>query len=107
MAGKSNIRSIRFTDELYELIDRQEGDTFTQKLENLVTRCVWELPKKEEELKYVQAQIRKERARLDQIRRYTDKMETMINGLSGIADRARYQVAENIKQLEKLMKENM
>ena len=25
MAGKNNIRSIRFTDELYELIDRQEG----------------------------------------------------------------------------------
>lgn len=39
MANKSNIRSIRFTDELYELIDRQAGDTFTQKLENLVTRC--------------------------------------------------------------------
>ena len=38
MAQKNNIRSIRFTDELANLIDRQVGDTFTQKFENLVTR---------------------------------------------------------------------
>ena len=44
MAGKPNIRSIRFSDELAELIDRQIGNTFTEKFENLVTRCVWELP---------------------------------------------------------------
>ena len=64
MAGKSNIRSIRFTDELYELIDRQEGDTFTQKLENLVTRCVWELPLKEHELERINEQIRERRGQL-------------------------------------------
>ena len=44
MAQKNNIRSIRFSDELAELIDRQVGRTFTEKFENLVTRCVWELP---------------------------------------------------------------
>ena len=46
MGKKNDIRSIRFSDELAELIDRQQGDTFTQKFENLVTRCVWELPEK-------------------------------------------------------------
>ena len=50
MAQKNNIRSIRFSDELAELIDRQVGRTFTEKFENLVTRCVWELPEKEKEL---------------------------------------------------------
>ena len=54
MANKSNIRSIRFSDELAELIDRQVGRTFTEKFENLITRCVWELPQKEEQLKAVQ-----------------------------------------------------
>lgn len=34
--AKNNIRSIRFSDELAELIDRQIGDTFTEKFENLV-----------------------------------------------------------------------
>ena len=66
---KSNIRSIRFTDELVELIDRQVGDTFTAKLENLVTRCVWELPERERQLAELDRQIavkRKELIRLNE-----------------------------------------
>ena len=50
MATKNNIRSIRFSDELAELIDRQQGKNFQQKFENLVTRCVYELPGKEDEI---------------------------------------------------------
>ena len=64
MATKNNIRSIRFSDELAELIDRQIGDTFTQKFENLVTKCVWELPNREKQLKDIKEQIKKERERL-------------------------------------------
>ena len=105
MANKSNIRSIRFTDELYELIDRQAGDTFTQKLENLVTRCVWELPKKEEELKYVQAQIRKEYARLDRIRKKHNEVEQAIGRLAGLLNQASYSMQSGIKQLEDLQKD--
>ena len=66
---KNNIRSIRFTDELVELIDRQVGDTFTAKLENLVTRCVWELPERERQLAELDRQIavkRKELIRLNE-----------------------------------------
>ena len=57
MAQKNNIRSIRFSDEMAELIDRQVGRTFTEKFENLVTRCVWELPQKDKELENIQKQI--------------------------------------------------
>ena len=64
MTKKPNIRSIRFSDELAELIDRQAGNTFTEKFENLVTRCVWELPQKEAELKIIQECIDTERKRL-------------------------------------------
>lgn len=59
MAQKNNIRSIRFSDDLADLIDRQVGRTFTEKFENLVTRCVWELPQKEEQLKQLDEQIKK------------------------------------------------
>jgi len=38
--SKKNIRSIRFSDELADLIDQQVGRNFTEKLENLVIRCV-------------------------------------------------------------------
>lgn len=68
MANKNNIRSIRFSDELAELIDRQIGDTFTAKFENLITHCVWELPQKEEQLKRIQEQIEEERAKLVRLR---------------------------------------
>lgn len=67
MATKNNIRSIRFSDELAELIDRQVGDTFTQKFENLVTKCVWELPNREKQLKDIEAQIKREREQLRQL----------------------------------------
>lgn len=61
---KSNIRSIRFSDELAELIDRQMGRTFTEKFENLVTRCVWALPAKEKELERLEQQITEKRQQL-------------------------------------------
>lgn len=64
MGTKNNIRSIRFSDELAELIERQQGDNFTQKFENLVTRCVWELPARERELGQLEERIREKREQL-------------------------------------------
>ena len=77
MAGKPNIRSIRFSDELAELIDRQAGNTFTEKFENLVTRCVWELPQKEEELKRLQEQISLKQKRLYDLEDTVQKLQQM------------------------------
>ena len=34
--AKTNIRSIRFSDDLAELIERQAGRTFTEKFEHLI-----------------------------------------------------------------------
>ena len=81
MAIKNNIRSIRFSDELAELIDRQIGDTFTQKFENLVTKCVWELPNREKQLKDIEAQIKKERERLYSLERATEQLRQLENDL--------------------------
>lgn len=65
MDTKNNIRSIRFSDELAELIERQQGENFTQKFENLVYRCAWELPAKERELKQLEERILISRIRFD------------------------------------------
>ena len=73
MASKPNIRSIRFSDELAELIERQVGNSFTEKFENLITRCVWELPQKEAELKQVQERIQQERKRLADLQKRREK----------------------------------
>lgn len=77
MAQKNNIRSIRFSDELAELIDRQVGKTFTEKFENLVTRCVWELPQREKQLEKIQEQINQERERLFNLQQATVQLRML------------------------------
>ena len=84
MATKPNIRSIRFSDELAELIDRQAGNTFTEKFENLVTRCVWELPQKEAELERLEEKIQQERKRLAELQKRRTKLEQIMQSFSRI-----------------------
>ena len=77
MATKNNIRSIRFSDDLAELINRQQGDNFSQKFENLITRCVWELPKWEQELKRTKAEVEQEREKLWDLRKQTEQLRML------------------------------
>lgn len=100
MAQKNNIRSIRFSDEMAELIDRQVGDTFTQKFENLIIRCVWELPQREKQLADIQAQIKREIDRLYDLRRATEQLRMLEQDIKsaqyyfGIVERRAKAVAE-------------
>ena len=82
MAKKSNIRSIRISDQMAELIDQQVGSNFTEKWENLVTRCVWELPRKKEELQQLERKLsRKWEQYKDLIDEY-NKLNTTIQEIS-------------------------
>lgn len=82
MGPKSNIRSMRFSDTMIEMIESQAGETFTAKFEALVQRCMWELPKKEEELKGIQKQIDHERKKLERIRKTGSEIEQKMLKLS-------------------------
>ena len=75
--AKNNIRSIRFSDELADLIERQMEDSFTQKFENLITRCVWELPEQEKRLEKAREDIRLERERLYKMQRATEQLRLL------------------------------
>lgn len=80
MAQKNNIRSIRFSDELAEVINRQVGKTFTEKFENLVTRCMWELPQKTLELEEIEKEIQKRRDQLSHMSHQVRELEaTMLS----------------------------
>ena len=37
--AKNNIRSVRFSDEMMEIINQQIGDNFTQRFERMVYNC--------------------------------------------------------------------
>ena len=78
MAQKKHIRSIRYSDALAELVERQAGRTFTEKFENLITRCVWELPGKEAELARLEKEIQRRRALLREVSRQLGEIEKTI-----------------------------
>lgn len=98
--AKNNIRSIRFSDELAALIDQQVGDTFTQKFENLITRCIWEVPAAEKRLEQVQEEIKRERQRLYDLQRATEQLRMLENDIRSaqryfqIVERRAKQIAE-------------
>lgn len=96
MATKNNIRSIRFSDELAEVIDQQIGKNFTEKLENLITRCMWELPQKEEQLKRVNEMLEDQRKRLSKTR---ETISLMTNRMHVIQHRLQ-ELETNVEQLE-------
>ena len=68
MTKKNNIRSIRFSDEIMEMIEQQPGNNFTQKFEYLVTRCIFELPEKEKELEQLNKKIQEQREEISKNR---------------------------------------
>lgn len=82
MAQKSNIRSIRISDQMAELIDQQVGSNFTEKWENLVTRCVWELPKKEAELQRIEEGIQRKREQYAELISEYSKLNSTIQEIS-------------------------
>ena len=77
MASKGIIRSIRISDDMAELIDQQIGSNFTEKWENLITRCVWELPEKEKQLQQLQKRIEQERQRLHNLQKATSQLREL------------------------------
>lgn len=93
---KNNIRSIRFSDELAELIDRQIGDTFTAKFENLITKCVWELPQKEEQIRILDERIRKKQNQLAEADSRYAKMLNHLRAMEPKLEALEYAVAEAI-----------
>lgn len=100
MAKKSNIRSIRFSDEIIEMIESQAGENFTAKFEALVTRCVWELPRKQQELTEIQKQIENERKNLRIIREKKSKLAQNLTNLEYSSGRIIQEIERSLKALE-------
>lgn len=105
MKKKTNIRSIRFTDELAELIEQQVGQTFTEKFENLVVRCVWELPAQEKKLEQIREEIRQEEERLLRLQKAGEELRQLERDIQsarfsfGIVERRAKAIAEAAEKL--------
>ena len=82
MAQKNNIRSIRISDQMAELIDQQVGSNFTEKWETLITRCIWELPRKEEELRSYEDAIKRKKEQYQDLLSDYSKLNSTIREIS-------------------------
>ncbi len=82
MAAKTNIRSIRLSDELMEVIEAQVGETFTEKYERLISRCVFEMPAKEKELEDLNRRIQEAERTLEDRRRQAAELQRAIQILT-------------------------
>ena len=102
MANKNNIRSMRFSDDILAMIESQAGETFTAKFENLVTRCMWELPQREKELKGIQERIDYERKNLCYIQEQKRKLDQNISNLNYSLQSVQAQVKRVTEALESI-----
>lgn len=80
--AKDIVKTIRLNDEILEAIERQIGDTFTEKFETMVTRCMWELPAKEEQIKQLDKQIMEKRKKLYEMNDQAGKLSNTLRDLT-------------------------
>ena len=75
--AKSKLRSIRISEHMNILIEMQAGNNFTEKWENLVTRCVWELPEQERRLANLQTLIDEKEKEIIRLKRIHEEIIDM------------------------------
>ena len=92
--AKNNIRSVRFSDEMIEIINQQVGENFTQKFERMVYNCYMLLPEKQRQLEKLESDIRLRRRDLEDLsNRYNSaagclrSLEYQIKGIQSNLDR--------------------
>lgn len=85
--AKNNIRSVRFSDEMIEIINQQIGDNFTQKFERMVYNCYMLLPEKERQLERLEASI-------SQRRRDLEDLSNRYNSAAGCLRSLEYQLRD-------------
>lgn len=84
--AKNNIRSVRFSDEMIEIINQQIGDNFTQKFERMVYNCYMLLPEKEAQAERLDVRIKEKQEELNKLR---DRYYTCFKLLNALESRLR------------------
>lgn len=78
---KNNIRSIRFSDEILEIIEQQVGDNFTQKFERLIYNCYMRAAAKEEEIHRLDDMIQRQREQIAWYQHELQQLKPLVAGI--------------------------
>lgn len=92
------VRTMRLSDEIIGIIENQEGETFTEKFENLVSISIRELPEKKRQLAEYQRIIDQEKKQLSFIRDKKQKLQRNLTDLE-------YSTAMLVHKINKAMKD--
>lgn len=97
MAKKSNLKSVRLSDQVMDYVINFEGDGFNQKFENLVLFCMEQEETKKQKIAFLDQQIVKQYKKLDALRQLTSEigdvrralthLERQSNDLSALMDK--------------------
>lgn len=105
MASKPISRSMRFSEATYSMIEQQAGENFSAKFEALVTKCCWELPRREKELEQIKKQIDQERQRLQKLRKKANDLDNLMFRMTSTVQSFNRTAGDAIKSLEKIIDE--
>lgn len=82
MNKKTFIRSIRFSDEMMEIINQQVGENFNQKFERLIYNCYMLAGEKEREIQRLDEQIIMKRRKLENLQEDVSKLRFLVPKIS-------------------------
>lgn len=80
--SKTFIRSIRFSDEMMEIINQQVGENFNQKFERLIYNCYMLAGEKEKEIQRLDEQIKAKREQLAKLQNSYDKFRDQVPNIA-------------------------
>lgn len=79
---KTFIRSIRFSDEMMEIINQQVRENFNQKFERLIYNCYMLAGEKEKEIQRLDEQIIMKRRKLENLQEDVSKLRFLVPKIS-------------------------
>lgn len=91
---KNNIRSIRFSDELMEIINQQVGENFNQKFERLVYNCYMLSDVKRKEVQRLDDEIKAKRAELSELQTTCFSYRSKLPRIGQLLDSVEHTIAD-------------
>lgn len=81
MGSKSCIKTIRFSDEMIDIIEQQVGENFTKKFERLVYNCYMLAAAKEKEIQRLDEMIRRQREQLQHYQKELRQLSPLVGSI--------------------------
>ena len=88
MAKKSNLKSVRLSDQVMDYVINFEGDGFNQKFENLVLFCMEQEETRKQKIAFLDQQIVKQYKKLDTLRQLTSEIGDVRRALTHLERQA-------------------